>query len=531
MNVRTIPFPLEDICFFLLTITHNMKKLHKTLILFCNKLFTATNLSKILVIFTVGILSRYLINEYLNINVFTEYLSLVSITFYSIFATFVVFVNESFSFFNINIIPNFILSIFNKIGDTLNGIFIKNTHPMSIGDSRKSGLRVSDYGDNISHYPSGTQVSRYPTETQVSQYPANTQLPLEPLNYSESRYPQGEYNTNSFYARMAKNNPYQSGSLTNDLSGGQDSPNSYIEGQFDRRLGSDQYDFRRGLPNNSSNDSTQDSQRYFVIDSLESEGGGNLRLMRTIEDLVTGHITRSPVFPDTPRPTNLTTPDTMTPLFPSEAGSINPSLLSIDTNNTNHGTVGRNSLDINTNGLDPHSRMSDIDWRAQRNQLTHNIRENLAQGFADVAAQPIKIKHSEVTLYNNKLQGKAKVGVRINKGTNTIHSLYIKYHDLTKRKFFWNIWEKGRGNYDSYQEFKDNFDPKIKIFREISKVVKSDLSKEVRDLLNTNPFGSGTRPIEARDITRLPNSSTQSRLNNINSSRHRATALPRRERR
>jgi hypothetical protein len=340
-----------------------MKKLHKTLILFLNKLFTATNLSKILVIFTVGILSRYLINEYLNINVFTEYLSLVSITFYSIFATFVVFVNESFSFFNINIIPNFILNIFNKIGDTLNGIFIKNTHPMSIGDSRKSRLRVSDYEDNISsHYPSGTQVSRYPAETQVSQYPANTQLPLEPLNYSESRYPQGvayAHNTNSFYARMAKNNPYQGESSINDLSRGQDSLYSYIEGQFDK--GSDQYDFRRDLPNNSSNNSTQDSQRYFVIDSLESEGGGNLRLMRTREDLVTGHITRSPVFPDTPISTNLATPTTMTPLFPSEAGSVNPSLLSINTNDTNHGTVGRNSLDINTNGLDPHSRMSDID--------------------------------------------------------------------------------------------------------------------------------------------------------------------------
>jgi hypothetical protein len=85
-----------------------MKKLHKTLILFFNRLFTVTNLSKILVIFTVGIISRYLINEYLNINVFTEYLSLVSITFYSIFAVFIVFINELFSFLNIQTIPEFV---------------------------------------------------------------------------------------------------------------------------------------------------------------------------------------------------------------------------------------------------------------------------------------------------------------------------------------------------------------------------------------------------------------------------------------
>lgn len=522
-----------------------MKKFYNICIFLFNKIFTPTNLSKIVVIFTAGLLSRYLINEYLNINVFTEYLSLVSITFYSIFAAFVVFVNESFSFFNINIIPDFVLGIFNKVGIALNGLFIRNTHMMSIGDSRRSGLSS---GNSESYYPNGTQVSRYPTDTQVSRYPistqgsiysANTQLPLDPLNHQELRYPAREHSANSFYARVAQDNPFAPESPVNPnrynhLPQGQDSLFEGIEGQLGRRLESDQFDHRNYLYDSPSNNSpaTGDSERYFIVDSLESEGG-NLRLMRTTIDSITGNRIKTPVFPNQPRPSNLTTPSTMTPLFPSEAGSINPSLLSINSNGTNHGTLGRNSPDtssINPNAVNLDEGMSEIDWRAKRNLLTHRINESLAQGFMDVAAQPSQIKHTEVILYNNRLQGKAKVGVKIHRETGTIQSLYLKYHDLTKRKFFWNIWEKGRGNYDSYQEFKNNFDPKTKIFKEISRVVKSDLSREVRDLLNTNPFGSSTKPIDVSDIRRLPNSSTQSRLNNLNSSRHRPV-LPRRERR
>lgn len=85
-----------------------MKRSFNIITSLLKRFFTPVNLSKTIVIFFVGLTSRYLINEFLGINVFTEYLTLVSITFYSGFAAFIVFINELFSFFNINIIPNFI---------------------------------------------------------------------------------------------------------------------------------------------------------------------------------------------------------------------------------------------------------------------------------------------------------------------------------------------------------------------------------------------------------------------------------------
>jgi hypothetical protein len=69
--------------------------------------FTRINISKVIVIYIVGFIFRYLIKIYLGINVSTEYLSIVSIIFYLGFAVFIVFINEFFSFFKISIIPNF----------------------------------------------------------------------------------------------------------------------------------------------------------------------------------------------------------------------------------------------------------------------------------------------------------------------------------------------------------------------------------------------------------------------------------------
>jgi len=73
----------------------------------CKRYFTRINISKVIVIYIVGFIFRYLIKIYLGINVSTEYLSIVSIIFYLGFAVFIVFINEFFSFFKISIIPNF----------------------------------------------------------------------------------------------------------------------------------------------------------------------------------------------------------------------------------------------------------------------------------------------------------------------------------------------------------------------------------------------------------------------------------------
>lgn len=64
--------------------------------------FTIKNIIKIITIFSVGLFSRYFINDIWNINVFKDYLTPTSLIFYGFFSTFIVYINEFFSLYKSN---------------------------------------------------------------------------------------------------------------------------------------------------------------------------------------------------------------------------------------------------------------------------------------------------------------------------------------------------------------------------------------------------------------------------------------------
>ena len=59
-----------------------------------NKFLQYKNLLRICIIFFVGLLVRFLINEYLLVNVFTDYWNYISILFYVLFSAFIFWVNH-----------------------------------------------------------------------------------------------------------------------------------------------------------------------------------------------------------------------------------------------------------------------------------------------------------------------------------------------------------------------------------------------------------------------------------------------------
>jgi hypothetical protein len=61
------------------------------------------NLSKILSIFAVGFGIRIFISHFFDVNVFYDYIHPLSLGYYSFMASFVVFINELFSFYNISL--------------------------------------------------------------------------------------------------------------------------------------------------------------------------------------------------------------------------------------------------------------------------------------------------------------------------------------------------------------------------------------------------------------------------------------------
>lgn len=75
------------------------------------KIFTLSNLNKVLIIFTFGLASRIFIVYMYNINVFIEYSNI----YYYLFSLFIVVVHEVVHHFNFNIIPSHIIALFKII--------------------------------------------------------------------------------------------------------------------------------------------------------------------------------------------------------------------------------------------------------------------------------------------------------------------------------------------------------------------------------------------------------------------------------
>jgi hypothetical protein len=75
--------------------------------LFLKSKLTLVNLSKIFIIFFLGFISRISINYFYGLNVFSDFLHPFSITYYFVFASFIVFINELFSNFNLICLPKF----------------------------------------------------------------------------------------------------------------------------------------------------------------------------------------------------------------------------------------------------------------------------------------------------------------------------------------------------------------------------------------------------------------------------------------
>lgn len=81
-----------------------MKEIKK----FSYRIFTKSNLNKAIIIFIIGFISRIGVNYIYDINVYLEYLNIVSFIYYIWMSLFIVLIHELIIFFDINIIPSFI---------------------------------------------------------------------------------------------------------------------------------------------------------------------------------------------------------------------------------------------------------------------------------------------------------------------------------------------------------------------------------------------------------------------------------------
>lgn len=426
-----------------------MKNLLNTFGSFFKRSFTKTNIKKALAIFLFGFILRYMINEYYNVNVFIEYLSPISIAFYSLFATFIVFINELF--IHINPSVNYIQNIKSPSMKLKDGLIIDKTH----GD-----IRIYDATKNHITDRSNGDIRIY-----------NTQQLLDNQNYA---------------SRGIAYSNWQAPSVSN----------MYDQSQY--------YISPPGTsPNIGTN--TQNNraspERFFTVESIFENG--QVRNLRSTPDL-----TQHPAF------------------LNDVAYCPQRSNISLQTNDTNHNErLSKRSRDpirrqqINKTLIDKYNKANGIETRTFQKK---------ARMFEDLANT--KFKTAKVKIPAKLLAGE-ELSLRFKRSSDSgdIKGIFVKFRDVAKRKFYWNIWEKGRHNYETYDQFKTNFDPNMNIFREIAKTIKTDVSKEIRDVLNTNPLRSDKhKALYGRDIKRIHNPTEFNQMNDLNAKLNKAKTLPKR---
>jgi len=178
-------------------------------------------------------------------------------------------------------------------------------------------------------------------------------------------------------------------------------------------------------------------------------------------------------------------------VVPGDAPYFNPTRSTI---NSNQATVGLNGSNEGTLWHQGRSDRNTTNWESHRNVARRNMvnvyRENtqiLSEKEVFTPSNNIYFPN-EIELKKKGVYGKIKlafnfVDTKLNKTLSNVDSIAIKYHDAAKRKFFWTVWEKKSGNYLSYEDFKNSWDPNTKIWSQISKRTNKDIQADIEDLL------------------------------------------------
>jgi hypothetical protein len=159
------------------------------------------------------------------------------------------------------------------------------------------------------------------------------------------------------------------------------------------------------------------------------------------------------------------------------------------TNDTNHATVSYTDinkpyLNANLNGyrkdadlrLFEPREISDVDINYRKEKIIQNVQQK---------ASVLEYTH-EIVVPKEGMLDKLKLGFKysgskFSNSKSKLESIYIKYYDVSRRHFYWTIWESDRNNFDSYKDFKKSWDPKTKIWKEITSHVKKNIKDTIED--------------------------------------------------
>lgn len=487
------------------------------------KIFTRSNFNKAIIIFIFGLISRISISYFYNINVFTEFFHYISLSYYFLFSLFIVSTHEVVNYFNVNIIPHFItdffaiasqniVNLYNQNIKILKWIFNTLKSPFYIINSLAShkweDLNLSSIRKYIKFLFSQTVENKITMGTDnaiaASIKIAEPKAPVIPttLNmHGDFNLYDSDRNSEDLSSRSETSAylPTPSRPLPDNT------PLTTTDNTPVKPITHDTVTENHYENHNASrvNNPPVNNRMLFVVDTIrEHSDVGSTGLQTPNPD---NNIPRPPL------PSGFTTPSTMTPLFgssrnPSIEYANTPGLTPYVSHDSNKAIIGLNYSNENIwrNRFISESDIQSTNWTHQRQLAEENMRERYLEerGFATGLTNSLPSTEIEVKkgLFGRlKLQFKL-IDSKLEAKISNMDSIAIKLHDSSKRKFFWNIWEKKSGNYESYEDFKRSWDPKTNIWNEIKSRTNHDVRVDVEGILGVGRNRPQLNPTPIRVI-------------------------------
>jgi len=117
--------------------------------------------------------------------------------------------------------------------------------------------------------------------------------------------------------------------------------------------------------------------------------------------------------------------------------------------------------------------------------ISPNVRKTIVSQLFEEIAQPTKFR--EVVISSNNSTGNIYLGIRYCDKPSNAYGLYVKYYNLFNQEYTWNVWDKDSSGLE-FSQIESIIHPKINIWKEIKDTTGTNVSKEVRKLLKTDPF-------------------------------------------
>ena len=323
------------------------------------RIFTKSNLNKAIIIFTIGFISRILVNNIYGINVYLDYLNTISFIYYITFSLLIVFTHELITYFDINIIPSFSFNIWNlpiRLFDSFLRV-VKLTYSyinlISILNHLKFNsliilfrsllkeninmkmLYTEDINPNIknSHVdkPEISLIIKRNDALEGNSSNKGSNIEYSPSIYSNDRFTTEEY-SNIRDSSSDNDLPILSSAVYNPNLNNNFNANDVTINELPP-LSNRRYS---GITEESIGDKENSSQANNISSQTLTFAYYPNVVARTPIDLASYRNIRANAFnedyshsvPNAPRPSNLSTPSTMTPLFPS-SDSLVPEPLNV----------------------------------------------------------------------------------------------------------------------------------------------------------------------------------------------------------